>query len=160
MSLTSARPYPGRLWGRNEAFIATVLYFVIWSAISVLVAASTIAAKLVNSKRAKARCRSTYNPFTNWRVLCSSMSIRRSREPSLEPRALIPPVIPCTPLLGNEPSRTYQAALCYPSRWGLLTQPSSKQPLPQSMIWSQTQYRLEANPPTVLRPLSTGLDQE
>ncbi|KAI5658315.1 hypothetical protein M9H77_27108 [Catharanthus roseus] len=37
-----------------------------------------------------------------------------------------------------------------------LTQPARKYPLPQSMIRSRTEYRLRPNPPTVLRPLSTG----
>ncbi|KAI5656535.1 hypothetical protein M9H77_25328 [Catharanthus roseus] len=101
MSLTSAHPCPGRLWGWNEAFIAIVLCFAIWSAISVIVAASTVAVKLVVGKGAREHCKSTHNPFTNWRVLCSSVSIRRFREPSIEPRALIPPVIPRTPPLGQ-----------------------------------------------------------
>ncbi|KAI5654605.1 hypothetical protein M9H77_31792 [Catharanthus roseus] len=135
--------------------------------VRILVAALTVAAKLVGSKGARARCRSTRNPFINWRVLCSSVSIRRkqylarrlnfavycatvipscvncwnsssrrflsqqgylikiltllgktstkaspaslslgrvllrSRERSVEPRALIPPVIPHTPPLGQ-----------------------------------------------------------
>ncbi|KAI5657629.1 hypothetical protein M9H77_26422 [Catharanthus roseus] len=34
--------------------------------------------------------------------------------------------------------------------------PYTTLPLPQSMIRSQTQYRLGPNPPTVLRPLLTG----
>ncbi|KAI5654828.1 hypothetical protein M9H77_32015 [Catharanthus roseus] len=109
--------------------------------IRILVAASIVAAKLVGGKGARAHCRSNRNPFINWRVLCSSVSIRRkqylarrlnfavycatiltlrgktstkvspaslglslnrgSREPNVEPRALIPPVIPRTPPLGQ-----------------------------------------------------------
>ncbi|KAI5668335.1 hypothetical protein M9H77_18188 [Catharanthus roseus] len=134
--------------------------------VRILVAASTVAAKLVGGKGARALCRSTRNPFINWRVLCSSVFIRRkqylarrlnfvvycatvipscfncwnsssgrslsqrgylikiltllgktstkvspaslglglnrgSRKPSVETRALIPPVIPRTPSLGQ-----------------------------------------------------------
>ncbi|KAI5675555.1 hypothetical protein M9H77_06505 [Catharanthus roseus] len=47
--------------------------------VRILVAASAVAAQLVGGKGARARCRSTRNPFVNWRVLCSSVSIRRKQ---------------------------------------------------------------------------------